>query len=997
MIYFEKEEKQMTLTEILKRAANSETGVTFLSKKEHFYSYGELYQKAKLLLGGMQDLGLKASDYLIFQIYEPENFVLCLWASLLGGIIPVPLPVALDEEKQRKLQKVLELLPGAWLISEERIGEKAKEFISVNPKNPIIQFFLNKALWVEQLLETKKEGIEWEVKEKDLAIIQFSSGSTGSPKGVLLNHENITENIKMIAGISTFREDDKLLSWLPLTHDMGLIGAHMTPIFLQLSQILLPTLDFMENPSLWLSAVSRTGASITLAPNFAYKAILAYLRNGATVDWNLQRLRLILNGAEPISVEVCKSFLKALKPYGLAENCIVNGYGMAEASLLISVSEPLQGLSYKSFQRSSLSLGAKVEVDWGKQGKTIVDVGQPLPGCAIRIGDGNGKLCDTGKVGEIEIKGKSVCSGYIEKGETAKDLFTKDGWLKTGDIGFFYQGKLYISGRKKEIIFLNGQNYYPYDIEEVLEKGIPAPQGSLSISAISGEHEEDRLFLFVKVNEKEKAIYLQKAREILLEQFGIFLEGLIPLEELPKTESGKIKRTILKKMLEEGQFTILLGRKEAESNLVETKKIVREEVSDKILEKKARIEIQLVKYCGEILEVEPESISRLQAFWDLGFNSFKMSQLKGKIEESFHTDISMKELFACQNIAKLASYLGAEEKKTIEIKVGESVKGKKEDDLIGKGITRQKEMAESTKEIAYLFSGQGSQSVGMAKLLLEQFVPGNEYFLEAEEICKIPLKKLCLTGTVEDLKDTMVTQPAILLCSYLWFLHYKDSGGPLGQYYAGHSLGEYTALLAAGVLSFSQAIKLIKRRAEIMKMATDQHKGGMLVFRNGKVEELYSYLQEARYNQKMQIDLACLNSPKQIVLSGEEKDIHKFGEIIIEKNLGEIVFLKLSGAFHSRFMKEASALFRQNLEEENMEDPKAWIISNLTAKPYRSVEEIKDNLVKQLYSPVHWWESMQFFKNAGVREFVEFGPKATLIPFFKEEEDCHGRFYQGKT
>lgn len=985
----------MTLANILKRAANSESGVTFLSKQECFYSYGDLYQKAKLLLGGMQNIGLKAGDYLLFQFYEPEKFVLCFWASILGGIIPVPLPVALDEEKQRKLQKVQELLPGVRLISEERIGEKAKEALNMKPNNPIIQYFLSNTLWVERLIETNREGIEWEAKEKDLAMIQFSSGSTGSPKGVLLSHENIVENIKMITGVSTFHGDDKLLSWLPLTHDMGLIGAHMTPIYLQLSQFLLPTSSFMENPILWLSAVSKTGASITLAPNFAYKAILDYLRNGAKMDWNLKRLRLILNGAEPISVEVCKSFLKALKPYGLARNCIVNGYGMAEASLLISLSEPLQELSFESFRRSSLSLGKRVEVDWGVDGKAIVDVGKPLSGCSIRIGDGNGGLCDAGRVGEIEIQGKSVCSGYIEKGETGKDLFTQDGWLKTGDIGFFYQGKLYISGRKKEIIFLNGQNYYPYDLEEALEKGIPSPQGSLSVSAASGDHEEDRLFLFAKVKEKEEGVYFQKAREILLEQFGIFLEGFIPMEKLPKTESGKIQRAMLKTMIEEGKCRILSGRQAVQNDSTDMETITGEKVSEAILAKRSRVEKQLMTYCGEILEGETENISRFQAFWDLGFNSLKLSQFKRKIEEEFHRDISMQELFACQNIAKLARYL--EEKKEEKKIGGEKIGEKKKNSFIGKGIISLKEMSESSKELAYLFSGQGAQSVGMAKSLLEQFEQGEEYFLEAEDICKLPLKRLCLTGTAEDLKDTLVTQPAILLCSYLWFLHYRESNESLGQYYAGHSLGEYTALLAAGVLSFPQAMRLIKKRAEIMKKATEEHRGAMLVIRNGKVEELYSYIQEARYDKKMQIDLACLNSPKQIVLSGEEGDIKKFGEMVLEKKLGEIIFLKLSGAFHSRFMKEAAALFRENLEEEKMKNPKVWIISNLSAKPYRSVEEIKENLVKQLYSPVHWWESMQFFKNAGVREFVEFGSKATLIPFFKEEEDCHGRFYQGKT
>lgn len=298
---------------------------------------------------------------------------------------------------------------------------------------------------------------------------------------------------------------------------------------------------------------------------------------------------------------------------------------------------------------------------------------------------------------------------------------------------------------------------------------------------------------------------------------------------------------------------------------------------------------------------------------------------------------------------------------------------------------------------AFLFSGQGAQCAGMALPILERFPRAAAYFEEADEICGFPLSELCKYGAEEELKETTVSQPAILLCSYLWFLIYCEEHGRDADYFAGHSLGEYSALLSAGVLSFRDALHLIVKRAAYMKRAADEARGSMMAVRNPEREKLLSCIRHARYRRGLCLDLACLNSQKQLVLSGEEGAIREMAGEIEASGAGEPILLRVSGAFHSRLMEEAVGALGECLERTRLHPIRGSILSNVSGRPYRSLSEIRRSLRRQLISPVHWRESMRYLFRAGVSEFVEFGARATLSGMLRQEEaNCHAKLYRGE-
>lgn len=637
----------MNLVEILKSAAESEKGIRFIEAgKESFTSYAELLGEAEKVLGGMQERGYQPGDRVILQIADPHRFLIAFWGCLLGGMLPAALPVALDEEKERKLRSVSAVLKTAHLLSEERLLSLRRERVlpgAMGEEREIQS--------VETLLLFGGRGREVSLSEKDAAMIQFSSGSTGRPKGVLLSHRNILSNLLGISRGADFSERDHVLSWLPLSHDMGLIGAHLSPILIKANQCLMLTQDFIRKPGLWLDKLTEHAITVTLAPNFAYKLILGLLSSGERGDWDLSSLRYLLNGAEPISADLCEAFLRELSPFGLSDKVFINAYGMAEASLLISLSEAGSGLHFESFSKESLTLFGKVRLSGRKEeGRKLVDLGRAAEGCEIRICGERDLVLPEGSVGEIEIRGENVSSGYFGEEELTEQLFSPDGWLRTGDAGFFYGGRLYISGRLKEILFVNGQNFYPSDIEEALEKRLRFPAENLAVSAIPDQDNIDRLYLFVSgVGEEELSSFSKRAREAALLTSGLRIFGIVPVERMPKTESGKRKRTELVRLLREGELAIyeaerdLSGKEDPEEDLTKTEKT-------------------LMRLFGEFMEESGGgSWSRFDNFMELGLDSVKLARLSARIREEFGRELRPSDLFRCPNVHALSRFLDSRE------------------------------------------------------------------------------------------------------------------------------------------------------------------------------------------------------------------------------------------------------------------------------------------------------------------------------------------------
>ena len=432
---------------------------------------------------------------------------------------------------------------------------------------------------------------------------------------------------------------------------MGLIGAHMTAMLLHMNQYIMPTELFLRRPVLWFDKITEHHITVTLAPNFAYKMMLSVLKCGMRFQWNLSSLRYILNGAEPISADVCGRFITEMSAFGLKEETILNVYGMAEASLAVAFSAPNEKIVFTEFDRRCLSIGDRVRrAEEKEHSLLLVDVGTAVPNCEIRIADASDCVQEEGIIGEIQLQGPNITCGYYKNEAANAALFTADGWLHTGDIGFFFEGKLYISGRFKEILFVNGQNYYPYDIEETIEKLMMLPTGSVAVCGVPDPKAgRDRIYVFAEhISSEETERFTAELRMKLMQHMKLHIDVIVPVEKLPRTASGKIQRVLLKNKAAEqiAAYTVQSETVQAEQSPVnETEKL-------------------LIGFCQECLSEEGDlRIGRDDSFMELGFDSARLMMLAERIGRHFKKELDVTVLFANPTVRALAAYL--DDKKTV--------------------------------------------------------------------------------------------------------------------------------------------------------------------------------------------------------------------------------------------------------------------------------------------------------------------------------------------
>lgn len=638
------------ITSILATAAEGENGIIYINSdgSETKVKYSDLYSRSLGILRYLRSRKLKKEDKVIFQFADNSNFIDCFWGCILGGYIPVPLPVCIDEEKKRKLKNVMATLDDPYILADEFAinilrGTFSNELAKIQKKVIDITH--------HEILESNKG--EEICHDKGIAMIQFSSGSTGTPKGVQLSHKNIITNVKSITKAAEFNTDDTVLSWLPLTHDMGLIGAHITAMYLGVNQYIIPTNVFMEKPILWFDKISEHKITVTLAPNFAYKYMISILRKSDTYSWNLASLRYILNGAEPISAEVCDIFTQMMSKYGLRRNVILNVYGMAEATLAVAFSQKDEPLSFAYFKRDSLTIGQKIiSAEKNEPGSiAIVDVGYPVPCCSVRIAGLEEDIYEEDVVGEIQIAGDHITEGYYKGDSLNENLFTSDGWLHSGDIGFIHNGKLYISGRYKEILFVNGQNFYPYDIEESIEKYFSFSAGSVAVCGVANQKSaRDYIYLFVERLENEDiSNVISSIRATVFKNIGLYLDKIIPVDKIPKTESGKIQRIKLKQMVLSGEL--------------KTSDMSGKEIEYKNDSELSETESKLIEICRSVLgSNDDENFGRNVAFMEIGLDSVKLVSMSEEINKSFNRRISITDIFANPTISDMARFLDGKKK-----------------------------------------------------------------------------------------------------------------------------------------------------------------------------------------------------------------------------------------------------------------------------------------------------------------------------------------------
>ena len=551
------QKKYKTLNDLFHDQAEKNGYIRFVEVKsiEHERQFDEFADEVYKCLGFFQNHGIKIKDEVVINTKSNHKFLIAFWAAILGGMIPIPVAVGVGDEHKRKLLKILNRLKNPTLITDDKVQERLMSFIESNDEHTdLIDSIENSVINIE----SSQNGQIYTSREEDIAFIQYSSGSTSEPKGITLTHKNLVTNISAIAKGLNLTSSDIGISWMPLTHDMGLIGTHMTLFSCGLSQIIMDTDLFIKKPLMWLQQTSKYRASILTSPNFGYKHLLKIHERRPLKDIDLSSVRLLINGAESISVSLCNEFLEKMKVFGLKKETMFPVYGLAEATLGVSFPETGKVFDFINLDRKSLiNDGLCIESKSKNNEFLFMMHGKPIEDCDYRIVDDNGDEVPDNNVGNIVIKGDNVTKSIYQDKELSKNLYDKDGWLETGDCGAICNDQLIITGRKKELIIVNGQNYFPNDIEDVIIRGGSFDLGKIvAVGAINPEDTNDQLVVFVLYRSDLNTFksIAEEIRRIVIQHLGIEIDYVIPIKKIPKTTSGKIQRTILSNNFTDGIY-----------------------------------------------------------------------------------------------------------------------------------------------------------------------------------------------------------------------------------------------------------------------------------------------------------------------------------------------------------------------------------------------------------------------------------------------------------
>ncbi|MDH3846920.1 MAG: non-ribosomal peptide synthetase [Gammaproteobacteria bacterium] len=549
------------MTELLDEARGRDREIRFIDGEddETIIRFPELWDRALALLGSLQGRGMQPGDELVIFSRSNLDFVVAYWAAMLGGIVPVPVAVGISDEHRIKLFRILSQLERGTLFTETELLQRLLDFSKSRGMDEVTAILESRSVLMNDVTPGESAAV-YDASPDDLAFIQYSSGSTSDPKGVCLTHANLCANIRAIVEGLHWTEDDRSLSWMPLTHDMGLIGYHLSVLAAGMSHAVMDTNVFVRRPLLWMLKASELRATQLCSPNFGYKHFLKlFERKGLPEGTNLSGVKLILNGAEPISYDLCDEFLAALEPYGLARTAMFPVYGLAEATVGVTFGTPGDLFSRVVMHRHSLRIGEPYEVaePGDADAVSFVKVGQPILDCEMRLTDDADQVLEPGRVGNIQLRGANVTERIYGDDAATASLFTEDGWLRTGDCGVCVDGDLVITGRQKDIIIVNGQNYYPHDIEEIVAQVDGLDLGKVVVAGATpsrGQTEELLVFVLYRQDIESFATLAEQVRSVIGEHAGLEVDHVVPVPKIPKTTSGKVQRVHLLNAYLDGEY-----------------------------------------------------------------------------------------------------------------------------------------------------------------------------------------------------------------------------------------------------------------------------------------------------------------------------------------------------------------------------------------------------------------------------------------------------------
>jgi fatty-acyl-CoA synthase len=536
------------MTQRIEAGADRGHDLTFVVGGDHTaVPYRQLHDEARTYAANLQALGVRPGDHVALLGPTSRPLVTAIQAIWLAGatVVVLPLPMRLSSIEEFVAQTRVRITNAD--VSLVLVDPELAPFIEPAAGDPPM------VGWDALQPGPGRAGAEaWERPADDLerlAILQFTSGSTSDPKGVMLPHRTVGANLDAIAlATSLDPDDDVLVSWLPLYHDMGLVGLFSLSMTTGTPLVLGAPTDFMAGPGRWMEWLSTYRGTATAGPNFSYVLAARALRRGDALD--LSRLRIALNGAEPVDPATVATFIDAGERHGLRPGAVFPAFGMAEVAIAGTFPEPMSGLRTDAVDRRVLETeryAAPVEAS-SDGARHLAILGRPVHGLEIRVVDPlTGAVLRDREVGELEIRGTSVTPGYYRRPDANAELF-HDGWLRTGDLAYLLDGEMVMCGRIKDMIIVGGRNVFPEDVERALTGLDGVRAGNVIAFGVAGTQGKEGLVVVAESKSDDHAEVRRSVARRVRDAIGLAAKEIVLVEpgSLPKTSSGKLQRSLCK-------------------------------------------------------------------------------------------------------------------------------------------------------------------------------------------------------------------------------------------------------------------------------------------------------------------------------------------------------------------------------------------------------------------------------------------------------------------
>ena len=581
---------------------NSENEIIFYDLSEERFSADNLRNMVEKTMAKLSSV--ERREYVILQIGDKKEFLISLISVFCLDAIPVILPMCTSQSGYEQLKKILKAHPGTLVIADNQGSQNLAHFTdgSIDIQN------------IEaDAMSLCRRGRAY--GEQDEAIIMYSSGSTSEPKGTILTVENIIESVKEKSIEYSVAQNDVFMTWMSLEHIVGMVDFMFLPFFTGCTCVYSEISSFLSNPREWFDLMEKYNVTVSVAPNFAYKYMSDCITDSD--NWDLSSLRILMSIGEPISRQVIQRFFSKVNRFHIDEEKFVAAYGLSETCSGVVVNK---GNVLKAKVAPEVNITSGIDFDsshFDYKKADLICQGEPIADTKVRIMDDHREELKENCIGNIEIKGSAVCKGYFEYDGRQP---VEDGWLSTGDIGFYSGGALYVIGRRKDVIFSYGKNIYLSDLEYAVAKYFQLR--SVACGDNVSSEGEFYIYLFVEINEAEGQQMKSKIRHTILRELGIKLDDIIFMDKLSNTKAGKISKA----------------------------EIMRKYTMSRDSERRDNIEGFIKGYfAGEVTEDT--------SILDVAEDSLSMFRLIGAIHKQFGIKMGILDLTRCETIHDLCDYI----------------------------------------------------------------------------------------------------------------------------------------------------------------------------------------------------------------------------------------------------------------------------------------------------------------------------------------------------